>query len=64
MIFDAWATTDLKWRWEQKPLFYFLLILVDKFIYKVHSNKYHGELIEDTQYIHSNIKAHLDLHRY
>ena len=64
MIFDAWAVTDMKWRWGQKPIYYFFVILVDKFIYKFFSEKYHGELIEDTYYIYDNIKSHLNLHRY
>jgi len=64
MLFDAWTTTDYKNRWENKPLYYFLLILVDKFIYKFHSGKFYGEVLEDTHYIYNNIKAHLNLHRY
>ncbi|MBD3354919.1 hypothetical protein GF361_02960 [Candidatus Woesearchaeota archaeon] len=64
MLFDAWAVTDYRNRWENKPLYYFLMTVVDKFIYKFHSDKFHGELIEDTQYIYQNIKAHLNLHRF
>ena len=64
MIFDAWTTTDYEHRWENKPLYYFLMSLVDRFIYRFHSDKHHGELIEDTHFLHTNIKAHLNLHRY
>ena len=65
MLFDAWATSDLKWRWEKKPLFYFLRILADKFIYKFRvEDKFFGEVIEDTHFLHTNIKAYLELHKY
>ena len=64
MIFDAWAISDYMYRWEQKPFYYFLRVLVDKFVYKFHSGKFHGELVDDTHYIYDNIKAHLNLHRY
>jgi hypothetical protein len=64
MVFDAWALTDFRRRWEQKPLYYFLRTLVDKFIYKFYSDKFHGELIEDCHFLHTNIKAYLNLHRY
>ena len=64
MVFDAWALTDYRKRWEQKPLYYFLRALVDKFIWHFHFDKFHGELIEDTHFLHTNIKAHLNLHRY
>jgi hypothetical protein len=64
MLFDAWLLTEWEGRWEKKPYYYFFLILVDKFIKKLHSDKYVGELIDDTHYIHENVKAHLNLHRY
>jgi len=64
IIFDAWTKTDFKQRWEQKPLFYFLRTLVDKYIYRFYSEKYYDELIEDTHFVHTNVKAHLQLHRY
>ncbi|MEE9525211.1 MAG: hypothetical protein V3V78_01220 [Candidatus Woesearchaeota archaeon] len=64
MIFDAWAITDYEHRWAKKPYYYFGLILVDRFFKKMHSDKFHGEVIDDTHYIHENIKAHLSLYRY
>jgi hypothetical protein len=64
MVFDAWAVTDYKWRWEHRPVFYFLRSLADRLIYRFHTDKYYGELIDDTHYIHSNLKAYLNLHRY
>lgn len=64
MIFDAWVLTDYRKRWEQKPGFYFLRALVDRYIYKVYSEKYYGEVIDDTHFLHTNIKSYLMLHRY
>lgn len=64
MLFDAWTTTDYEWRWEQKPLFYFLRNLVDRFIYKFHADRYTDELADDCHFIHKNVKAHLNLHEF
>ena len=64
MVFDAWKTTDWKWRWEKKPGIYFLRTLVDKFIKRFHQGRHEGELIEDTQYVYTNVKGYLQLHRY
>jgi len=65
MLFDAWTTTDFRSRWEKKPLFFFLRALADRFVYKFSvEDKYYGELTEDTHFLHTNIKAYLELHKY
>ena len=64
ILFDAWTTSDFEMRWSQKPIYYFFMILVDKFWKKIHSNKFEDELVEDTNYVFKNIKAHLDLFHY
>lgn len=64
MIFDGWTTTFYEFAWETKPVFVFLRMLVDKYIYKVSFGKYEGEIINDVHYIYDRVKAHLNLHRY
>jgi len=61
---DGWKIGRYENRWEHKPGFYILRALVDKFIYRFHSDKFVDELVEDTHYIHNEIKAHLQLHRF
>ena len=62
MLFDAWTTTDYEWRWEQKPLFYFLRNLVERITYKFHTDKFFSEVSDDTHFVYNNIKAYLELH--
>ncbi|HIH43064.1 TPA: hypothetical protein HA246_05450 [Candidatus Woesearchaeota archaeon] len=64
LIFDGWTTTFYEFAWETKPVFVFLRMLVDKYIYKVSFGKYEGEIINDVHYIYDRVKAHLNLHRY
>ena len=64
MIFDAWTTTDYEWRWEQKPLFYFLRNIFERAIYKFHTDKHTGELDDDCHFIKNNIKAYLELQKF
>ena len=64
MLFDAWENTDYMHRWEKKPIFYFLMILANKYWKMFHIGKFQGELVEDTHYIHKNITAFLNLHHY
>jgi hypothetical protein len=61
ILFDAWTTTDYEFRWEQKPLFYFLRNIFERVIYKFHVDRHAGELIDDTRFMMNNIRAFLNL---
>src|SRR3989344_7156201 len=64
MVFDAYLTTDYEHRWEQKPLFYFLRAIFDRYIYRVYTGKYEQHVIEDTNQMHAQISSFLNLYRY
>ncbi len=64
MIFDTWTTTDFEMRWERSPIYYFLRMVFIKFIWRVSTEKWDSEGIDDTHAIYDNIKAHLNLYRY
>ena len=64
MVFDGWTTTFYEFAWETKPMFVFLRMLIDKYIYKISFGKYEGEIINDVHYIYDKIKAHLNLYKY
>lgn len=62
--FDAILETDYEGRWEQKPTFYFLRVLIDKYVYKFYTGKYESGLKKDLTEIHTQIKSLLNLYRY
>ena len=64
VLIDGWTTTDYEFRWEQKPLFYFLRNLFERFIYKFHVDRFTEELASDCHVIRDEIKAFLELHRF
>lgn len=64
IIFDAWTTTDMEWRWEQKPLFIFFREIFERLIYKFHKDRYYNELSDDCHFVYENVKAHLNLFKY
>ena len=64
IIFDAYLESDYENRWEKKPLFYFLRSFFDKFVYKVHTERYEQGLVEECNDLHSQVKAFLNLYRY
>jgi hypothetical protein len=64
MIFDAFLETDYEHRWENKPVYYFFRTLVDKYIFRIYTGKFIGNLVADTRDLHQRIKAYLNLYRY
>lgn len=64
MIFDAFLETDYENRWENKPIYYFLRSLVDKYIFRIYTGKFTGNLAADCKDLHQRIKAFLNLYKY
>ena len=63
-VFDGYLETDYENRWEQKPIFYFLRGVVDKFIYAHYTEGYKSIVKDDVNHFYSQIKAFLNLYRY
>jgi len=64
MIFDGYVETDYENRWENKPIFYFLRALIDKYIYRIYTDKFESMLVADVHHLHTRIKSFLNLYRY
>jgi len=64
LIFDGILETDLSQRWEQRPLFFFLRALFDKYIYKFHTEKHFDVIYADTHDLHKRLKAFFSLSKY
>lgn len=64
MIFDAYLESDYEHKWEERPLFYFIRTLFDKYIFKSHFDKYEKDLVADLYDLHSRIQKFLNLYRY
>jgi len=62
--FIGYLVTDYESLWEGKPLFYLLRAIIDKWVYRVSSDKYEAGVAEDVKHLHQNIKAFLNLYRY
>ena len=64
MVIDGYLESDYEGWWEDRPMFYFIRTLFDKYIYKSQFNKYQGWLIHDIQDLHSRIQKFLNLYKY
>ncbi len=64
MIFDGYLESDYDQRWEDKPLFFLIRTLFDKYVFKSYFNKYEKWLVNDVYDLHGRIQRFLNLYRY
>jgi len=64
IIFDGYLDTDYEDRWEQKPFYFFMRTLFDKFIYRTYSTQFEELLVENLYQLHTLVKSFLNLYQY
>jgi len=64
MVFDAWLETDYEEAWSTRPNLYFLRLLIDKYIYKIYSDKFSGQLRGEVNELATQVKSFLNLYKY
>ena len=64
ITFDGFLETDYEHRWEQKPFYFFLRTMFDKFVYPGYTRQWEGILKENVYQLHSTLKTFLNLYRY
>lgn len=62
--FDAYLETDFTGRWEQKPVLFFIRTLIDKYIYRLYTERFENAVEKDVTGLHTAIKSFLNLYRY
>ena len=64
LVFDGILETHIADTWEQKPLFYFLRAMFDKYIYKFYTERHFDVVYVDTHDLHKRLKAFLSLYKH
>jgi len=64
MIFDGYVVSDRHGKWNKKPLWWFLSIIFNKFIFKEHHNKAERWLLSDVDDLYQKIKSFLNVYKY
>ncbi len=64
IVIQGITETDWENKWESKPVVYFLRMLVDQFLYKIHTDKYYGLAAEDAGALYLMMKSYLNIQRY
>ena len=64
IVFDGYLTSDYFDKWETKPLFYFIRVIFDKFIYEPFQSGFHRGVKADVIEFRDRIKGFLNLYRF
>ena len=62
IVIEGFLETQLAKRWTQKPMYFFLRTLYDKYIWPI-LNKYDGEVLADSYDLHKRLKAFFDVYK-
>jgi len=64
IMFSGFLETDWEGRWEQRPLYYLIRTMFDKFIYRKHTHDFEMEIISDVNELKAKMGAYLNLNRF
>jgi len=64
MIFDAYLESDYEHRWDQKPMFFFIRTIFDKYIFRNYFKQAEKWLVNDLYQLHGRIQQFLNIYRY
>lgn len=62
--FDCFLTTDYEKNWDTRPVHYFFRTIVDKFIFKEHTNAWKKQGTKDINSLIQEVKNYLNMERY
>ncbi|RLE47089.1 hypothetical protein DRJ25_03250 [Candidatus Woesearchaeota archaeon] len=63
-LFDGLLDTDYEERWEGKPIFYFLRILFEKYVYAPFISRHAKIVAGDLEFLKTNLKSYLNLYKF
>ena len=64
LIIDGYVVTDRHGQWAGRPLYWFLDIIFNKYIFKERFHKDERWILSDVDDLYKHIKAFLNVYRY
>lgn len=64
MLFSGILHTDWEGRWEQKPIYHFLRVVFNKYVYSNYTKDYEGEIVGDVKELMGKVGSFLNLYRF
>lgn len=61
---DGYIEHDYEHRWEELPIFHFIRMLFDKFIYKAYTERFEQRITYDLHDLYNTIETFLNTYRY
>lgn len=62
--FDSYIITDYEGRWENRPEFFFIRTLIDKFIFRTYTGKYEAMTKQQVDELKAEIEGFLNIYKY
>lgn len=64
IIFDCYVESDRYNKWENRPFFWFLRTMLDRYVFKDHYNKVQSWLFSDFEELHTRVKSFFNVYRH
>jgi len=64
IVFKGFLITDYENQWETKPFYYFMRMMVDKFIYKGYIDRAKDQFVDEITEAYDEIRSFLNMHRH
>jgi len=64
ILYSCFLETDWEGRWEQKPIYFFLRTLMEKYVYRKQTRDFEMETISDLRELKDKMGAFLNLYRF
>ena len=64
ITFSTFIITDLEGSWTAKPLYFFLRLLLEKYIYRSYVGKYEDVVIQDKNNLMRELRSYLNMERF
>ena len=64
MTYDGYVVSDRKEKWQQKPFYWFLSYVLEKYFFRQHFTKAKTWLESDIDDLHTKVKNYLNVFKY
>jgi hypothetical protein len=61
---DAYMITDYEHKWDKTPLYFFMRIIFDRYVYRNYHSRAKNEFLGDFAKLEEEIKSYLNMFRY
>lgn len=64
IAFTAYLLTDYEHAWETKPFYYFIRMLIDKFVYRSYIQEAKAQIVSITNELYDEVRSYLNMQKF